>query len=41
MGKVFFPQYRKGRTGIEAFPGSILEYARRLGVEIASDAPHR
>ena len=37
MGRVFFPQYRKGRTGIEAFRGSILEHARKLGVEIASE----
>ena len=37
MGRVFFPQYRKGRRGIEAFPGSVLEHARRLGVEIASE----
>ncbi len=37
MGRVFFTQYRKGRTGIEAFRGSILEHARKLGVEIASE----
>ena len=37
MGRVFFPQYRKARTGIEAFQGSILEHARKLGVEIASE----
>jgi len=37
MGRVFFFQYRKGRTGIEAFRGSILEHARKLGVEIASE----
>jgi len=37
MGKVFFPQYRKGRRGIEAFRGSLLDHARKLGVEIASE----
>jgi len=37
VGKVFFTQYRKGRNGIEAFEGSILEHARKLGVEIASE----
>lgn len=36
MGKVYFPQYRKGRDGIEAFEGTVLEHAQRLGVEIAS-----
>jgi len=37
VGRVFFSQYRKGRTGIEAFKGSILEHARKLGVEMASE----
>jgi len=37
MGHVFFPQYRKGRDGIEAFEGTILEHAQKLGVEIASE----
>ena len=37
MARVFFPQYRKGRKGIEAFRGSILDHARKLGVEIASE----
>jgi len=37
MGKVFFPQYRRGREGIEPFRGTILEHARRLGAEIASE----
>jgi len=37
MGRVFFPQYRRGREGIEAFDGTLLEHARRLGVEIASE----
>ncbi len=37
MGKLFFPQYRRGRAGAETFRGTILEHARRLGVEIASE----
>ncbi len=37
MATVFFPQYRKGRQGIEAFRGTVLEHARRLGLEIASE----
>jgi len=37
MGKVFFPQYRRGRDGIDIFDGTILEHARKLGVEIASE----
>ena len=37
MGKVFFPQYRRGRKGIETFQGTILDHARKLGVEIASE----
>ena len=37
MGRVYFPQYRKGREGIEAFDGTILEHAQKLGVEIASE----
>lgn len=37
MGKVFFPQLGRGKGGIEASPGSILDHARRLGVEMASE----
>jgi uncharacterized 2Fe-2S/4Fe-4S cluster protein (DUF4445 family) len=37
MGTVYFPQYRKGRDGIETFEGTILEHAHKLGVEIASE----
>ncbi|MCK4325289.1 DUF4445 domain-containing protein [bacterium] len=37
MGKVFFPQFRRGREGIKASQDSILDHARRLGVEIASE----
>jgi len=36
MGRVYFPQYRRGRAGVEAFAGTLLEHAQRLGVEIAS-----
>jgi len=34
---MIFPQYRKGKVGIDIFPGTILEHARKLGVEIASE----
>ena len=37
MARMFFPQYRKGRDGIELFQGTILEHARKLGVEVASE----
>jgi uncharacterized 2Fe-2S/4Fe-4S cluster protein (DUF4445 family) len=37
MAKMVFPQYRKGRIGIEAFQGSILDHARKLGIEISSE----
>jgi uncharacterized 2Fe-2S/4Fe-4S cluster protein (DUF4445 family) len=37
MGKVFFPQYRKGRRGIAAGAGSILDHARKLGIDIAAE----
>jgi uncharacterized 2Fe-2S/4Fe-4S cluster protein (DUF4445 family) len=37
MAKMVFPQYRKGRIGIEVFQGSILDHARKLGIEISSE----
>ena len=37
MAQMIFPQYRKGKVGIDIFPGTILEHARKLGVEIASE----
>jgi len=37
MPKVHFPQYRRARHGIELFAGTLLEHARRAGVEIPSD----
>ncbi|MCK4282699.1 MAG: DUF4445 domain-containing protein [Candidatus Brocadiae bacterium] len=37
MPRMFFPQYRKGRDGAALEEGTILDHARRLGVEIASE----
>lgn len=37
MPKIFFPQYRKGKEGIEILGESILDYVRELHIEIASD----
>lgn len=37
MPRMFFPQYRKGRDGIALTEGTILDHARQLGVEIASE----
>ncbi|MFP4027882.1 MAG: ASKHA domain-containing protein [Candidatus Brocadiia bacterium] len=37
MGCLYFPQYRKGRDGVELFEGTLLEHAQKLGVEIASE----
>ena len=37
MGRVYFPQYRKAREGINSFDGTLLEHAQKLGVEIASE----
>ncbi|MFO8006251.1 MAG: ASKHA domain-containing protein [Candidatus Brocadiia bacterium] len=37
MPKMRFPQYRKARQGVELFSGTLLEHARRAGVEIPSD----
>ncbi len=37
MGRVYFPQYRRGRAGIEAFEGTLLEHAQKSGVEMASE----
>ena len=36
--KIYFPQYKKGREGIEiVIDKTILDYAREIGVEIASE----
>ena len=37
MPKMYFPQYRKARDGVDLFDGTILEHAHRLGVEIPSE----
>ena len=37
MAQMIFPQYRKGKVGIDIFEGTILEHARKLGVEIATE----
>ena len=37
MAKIHFPQYRRGREGIEIFSGTILEHAQKVGAEIASE----
>ena len=41
MGKVVFPQFRRARDGVEARSDTILEHARRAGIEIASDCGGR
>ena len=35
--KMFFPQYRKGKLGVELFEGTILEHAQKLGVAIDAE----
>lgn len=35
--KIFFPQYKKGRLGLQIFPGTILDHAKKLGVPVASE----
>ncbi|MFO7956567.1 MAG: ASKHA domain-containing protein [Candidatus Brocadiia bacterium] len=37
MPRMFFPQYRKARGGVELFEGTVLDHAHRAGVEIPSD----
>ncbi len=37
MARMYFPQYRRGREGVEIFDGTILEHARKVGAEVASD----
>jgi prolipoprotein diacylglyceryl transferase len=37
MAQMIFPQYRKGKVGIDIFEGTILEHARKLGIEISSE----
>ncbi len=35
--KMFFPQYRKGKLGVELFEGTILEHAQKLGIAINAE----
>ena len=38
MGHVFFPQYKKGKQGIEIHPGlTILDYVRKAGIEMNAE----
>ncbi|MCK4591798.1 MAG: 2Fe-2S iron-sulfur cluster binding domain-containing protein, partial [Candidatus Latescibacteria bacterium] len=38
MGRIFFPQYRRTRQGMEISKGkSILDYAREFGVSIDAE----
>ncbi|MEA3485354.1 MAG: ASKHA domain-containing protein [Candidatus Aerophobetes bacterium] len=37
MARVFFPQFKKGKEGVKISKGTILEAARKLGVEIISE----
>jgi uncharacterized 2Fe-2S/4Fe-4S cluster protein (DUF4445 family) len=39
--KICFPRYRRGRNGVEVFEGTILDHARRLGVEISAECGGR
>ncbi|RKY02676.1 hypothetical protein DRP77_07520 [Candidatus Poribacteria bacterium] len=42
MARVFFPQFKRGKDGVEvALNSTILEHARRLGVEISSECGGR
>ncbi|GAH75006.1 unnamed protein product, partial [marine sediment metagenome] len=41
MARVFFPQFKKGKQGIEIEKGSILSSARKLGIEIPSECGGR
>ncbi len=34
---IFFPQYKKGKQGLPIFPGTILEHAHKLGIEVDSE----
>ncbi len=41
MTKIFFPQFRKGKQGIEIEKENILNSARKLGIEIPSECGGR
>ena len=35
--RMFFPQYRKGESGVQLFEGTILEHAQKLGIAIDAE----
>ena len=37
MARMHFPQYRRGREGVEVFDGTILEHAQKASAEVASE----
>ena len=37
MARIFFPQFRKAREGVELSEGNIMEAARRIGIPIPSE----
>jgi len=37
MGRMFFPQYRRTREGVELSDGTILDHAKKAGVEMAAE----
>ena len=41
MPRMVFPQYKRGRNGIECGEGTILDHARRLGVQLPSECGGR
>jgi uncharacterized 2Fe-2S/4Fe-4S cluster protein (DUF4445 family) len=41
MPRMVFPQYKRGRNGIECGDGTILDHARRLGVQLPSECGGR
>jgi len=41
VSKIFFPQFKKGKQGIEIEKGNILNSARKVGIEIPSECGGR
>ncbi len=37
MARIFFPQFKRGKEGVEVSKGTILEVIRKLGLEIISE----
>jgi len=35
--RIFFPQFRRGKPGMQTFRGTILEHASKLGIEVNSE----